>query len=338
MSNNMKNQDKVSVIIPTYNRAAYLIESLKSVLGQTCRNLEIVVVNDGSTDETKDRLETFKDCIVYLEKPNGGKSSAVNLGLRYVTGDYVWIFDDDDIALADKIEAHISLFKEDPEIGFIYTGFEVFNDEDPDCVIRTIEPLVPPEGEMLARLLSSNFICSGSVVVRKQCYDRAGHYDERLIRAQDYDMWIRLVRAGFKAGVIERPTVKIRKHEGSRGSAKDTFDISLLSEKHLWYHRIILQKAYWELPLGAYLTDASDTPENPEYDLKALLKRLWIVANSMLAEEIIRDLQFIQTHLGQNPELDLNRRERAFLSALCSYAAEKGYTEISQLSKSILRC
>ena len=71
---------------------------------------------------------------------------------------------------------------------------------------------------------------------------------------------------------------------------------------------------------------------------KALLKRLWIVANSMLVEEIIRDLQFVQTHLGQNPELDLNRRERAFLSALCSYAAEKGYTEISQLSKSILRC
>ena len=78
----MSRQELVSVIIPTYNRANYLVESLESVLAQTYRNIEVIVVNDGSTDETKSKLEPFLDRISYFEKLNGGKSSALNLGLK----------------------------------------------------------------------------------------------------------------------------------------------------------------------------------------------------------------------------------------------------------------
>src|SRR5690606_24595967 len=91
--------EKVSIIIPTYNRANYLKESLDSVIAQTYPNKEIIVINDGSTDETTEILQEYKHSIKYFNKENGGKSSAINLGLKKATGDYIWIFDDDDIAL-----------------------------------------------------------------------------------------------------------------------------------------------------------------------------------------------------------------------------------------------
>ncbi|MSS71055.1 MAG: glycosyltransferase family 2 protein [Candidatus Latescibacteria bacterium] len=121
----MEGTKKVSVILPTYNRANYLIESLESLLAQTYPNIEIVVVNDGSTDETKDKLGAFRDRILYLEKSNGGKSSAINLGLRYATGDYVWVFDDDDIALPDMVESHVSLFEKILKSGLFTAGTPV---------------------------------------------------------------------------------------------------------------------------------------------------------------------------------------------------------------------
>ena len=91
----MSNQELVSVIIPTYNRASYLVQSLESVLAQSYRSLEVIVVNDGSNDETRAILEPYRRRIAYYEKTNGGKSSALNLGLKHISGEYVWVFDDD---------------------------------------------------------------------------------------------------------------------------------------------------------------------------------------------------------------------------------------------------
>lgn len=107
----MSNRDLVSVIIPTCNRANYPAESLESDLAQTYRNLEVIVVNDGSTDETKTKLEPFLHRKSYFEKPNGGKSSALNLGLKHISGDFVWVFDGDDVALPELVESHIKAIK-----------------------------------------------------------------------------------------------------------------------------------------------------------------------------------------------------------------------------------
>ena len=331
-------QQKVSVIIPTYNRADYLVQSLESVLGQTYKNMEVIVVNDGSTDDTEERLKPFEDQILYLEKANGGKSSAVNLGLRYVTGEYVWIFDDDDIAFPEKIENHMAIFEKHPEIGFNYTGYETFEGDDIDNIVETEEAFVPPEEEMLTRILAESFICSITVVARKVCYDRVGHYDERLIRFPDYDMCVRFIRAGFRAGVIKRPMVKVRRHRGMRGSVKDRFDVSVLREKQLWYERIIVQKFYWELPVEAYLTDLAKSPEDPRLRLKALLRRAWITAGPMLVQETMCDLQLIQDHLTQNPDLTLVETEQEFLSALSAYASQKEHPEITELADWIRKC
>ena len=333
----MNRQELVSVIIPTYNRANYLVQSLESVLAQTYRNLEVIVVNDGSTDETKATLEPYLNRIAYIEKENGGKSSAVNLGLKHIRGEYVWVFDDDDIALSELVESQMAIFDSRPEVGFIYSGYAFFEGKDPSDVTETVEAVLPPEGEMLGLLLNGNFISSVSVIVRRECYDRVGCYDERLVRAQDYDMWIRLARAGFKAGVIRQPLVRVRKHEGQRGSEEDRFETSILRDKHLEYHRIIMRKIYWEVPLDAIYPDLSVAPRDPQRFLQALLKRTWIVANTMLVEETTRDLDFVRKHLSQNRELRLDDRQRAFLFALKDYAARQRQTEIAASSELILQ-
>ena len=333
----MNRQELVSVIIPTYNRANYLVQSLESVLAQTYRNLEVIVVNDGSTDETKATLEPYRNRISYFEKTNGGKSSALNLGLKHISGEYVWVFDDDDIALSQLVDSYMAIFESQPEVGFVYSGYAYFHGEDIDNLVETVEADLPPEGEMLGRLLNGNFISSVSVVVRRQCYDRVGCYDERLVRAQDYDMWIRLARAGFKAGVIRQPLVRVRKHEGQRGSEGDRFETSVLRDKHLEYHRIIMRKVYWEVPLDLISPDLSETPHDPERFLRALLKRAWIVANPMLVEETIRDLRSVRDHLLQHKELRLDKRQNRFLSALRDYASKLRQTEIAALSEWILQ-
>lgn len=333
----MSNQDLVSVIIPTYNRANYIVKSLQSVLTQTYRNLEVIVVNDGSTDETKTKLEPFLDRISYFEKTNGGKSSALNLGLEHISGDFVWVFDDDDVALPELVASHLSVFELQPEVGFVYSGYAFFEGNDADNVIETVEATSHPEAEMVGQLLCGNFISGVSVVVRRKCYDRVGIYDERLIRAQDYDMWIRLARAGYKAGVIRRPMVRVRKHDGLRGSEKDRFESSHLNHKHLAYHRIIMQKIYWEVPLDVISPEMAEAPHDPTQVLRALLKRTWIVANRMLVEETTRDLGLVRDHIMRYRELHLDDRQRRFLSALRDYATRLRESEIAALSDLILQ-
>ena len=190
---------------------------------------------------------------------------------------------------------------------------------------------------MLSQLLSGNFISGVSVVVRKRCYDRVGIYDERLIRAQDYDMWIRLARAGYKAGVVRKPLARVRRHDGLRGSEADRFETSHLRDKHLDYHRIIMKKVYWEVPLDVISPELAITPQDPERMLRALLKRTWIVANTMLVKETTRDLCFVRDHLSLHRELRLDDRQRAFLVALIDYARKQRQSKIASLSESIVK-
>ncbi len=99
----------VAIIVPTFNRARYLPECLDSLLAQTFPATQIVVVNDGSTDDTAQVVRPYLNRIAYVEKENGGKSTALNLVMRGIQSDYVWIFDDDDVALPDALEIHVAV-------------------------------------------------------------------------------------------------------------------------------------------------------------------------------------------------------------------------------------
>ena len=296
----MAQNPKFSVIIPTYNRANYVAEAVESVLQQTYHRSELIVVNDGSTDDTAEVIRRFGDRICYMEKANGGKASAVNLGLKYVTGDYVWILDDDDIGLPNKLELHAAQFAGDPDLKFVYTGYEFIEGERSDLPVRSFEARMPPIGDMVMYLFGRFELCSPTVVAHRMCYDRVGCFDERLIRGQDYDMWIRIIRAGFKIGIIKQPTLRCRMHEGDRGSASDRFPASDIAEKNREYLGLIVQKLYWELPLGAFYSRLAQDPNDPLLIMKALLRRLWVMPLPVLQDEVLRDLDMLERHVEQH--------------------------------------
>src|SRR5262245_32986849 len=121
-------QTRVTAVVPTFDRAALLVESVGSLLAQGRPPDRIVVVNDGSTDATVESLARFGERIDLVSKANGGKSSAINLVLPQLREGLVWIFDDDDVALPDALERHLEVFARHPETDFTYSGCIPFRD------------------------------------------------------------------------------------------------------------------------------------------------------------------------------------------------------------------
>lgn len=199
---------KVSVIIPAYNKADYTVKTIESVLSQTYKPIEIIVVDDGSTDNTRQLLSQYSNSITYIHKENGGACSARNLGIKASTGAYIALLDCDDIYLPNKIELSVDYLNRNAQCGFVYTP--VYFIDDKDNILR-----VYPSGNNLcdghinSRLLIKNFIPNSTVVVRKACFWKVGFFDESIFTPADWDMWLRLSE-NYKAGYIKLPLTKYR--------------------------------------------------------------------------------------------------------------------------------
>jgi glycosyltransferase involved in cell wall biosynthesis len=199
---------KVSVIIPAYNKADFTVRAVESVLKQTYRNIEIIVIDDGSTDNTKEKLKCFGEKVKYINKENGGACSARNFGINQSTGEYIALLDCDDIYYPDKIERSVLCLESDPDYGFISTAiYEV--DENDNIVSIRKGPKQPPSGWIFSRLLMNNLIFNSTLLVKKACFDRVGYFDEKIFIPADYDMWIRLAEI-FKAGYTNEKLTGIR--------------------------------------------------------------------------------------------------------------------------------
>jgi glycosyltransferase involved in cell wall biosynthesis len=191
---------KVSVIIPAYNKADFTIRTVESVLKQTYRNIEIIVIDDGSTDNTKEKLKCFGGKIKYIYKENGGACSARNLGIEQSSGEYIALLDCDDIYYPKKIERSVLCLESDPDYGFISTD-SYFIDENDNIVSIWPGPQQPPSGWIFSRILIDNLICNSTVLVKKACFQKVGYFDEKIFICADYDMWLRLAEI-FKAGYV----------------------------------------------------------------------------------------------------------------------------------------
>jgi len=191
---------KVSIVIPAYNKAGWTTRTVESVLGQTYPNMEVIVVDDGSTDDTRDRLVRFKDRIRYVHKKNGGACSARNLGIRLATGEYIGFLDCDDMYLPRKVESSVSYLEDNPDFGFVHNPVYLIDEND-----RTIGVSLTrrkcPVGWISRELLLGNFICNPSVIVKKACFEKVGLFDETIFVPADWDMWLRLAEQ-YKAGYI----------------------------------------------------------------------------------------------------------------------------------------
>jgi glycosyltransferase involved in cell wall biosynthesis len=285
---------KVSVVMPTWNRADLIADSLDSVLNQTLPPSQVIVVNDGSTDRTREVLERYKSRIEYLEQPNGGRARALNLGFSRVTGDYIWTFDDDDIAFPDFLERSLKVFEAHPELGFTYSSHIRVKSRPGEKAFKVIGPQSIaddiPEEDLLISLMLNAFMNNQGMVVRTSCYRQVGPFDPELLRCQDYDVAMRLVRA-FRCARVRGPTFYFRVHNGIRGSAKDPISPKMFRQKvQRFYDRIFLPLRK-ELSLRDYLP-RSWNGQQTEYldERRAYLQRMSVMASKGLMEEMLEDL------------------------------------------------
>ena len=188
---------KVTVIIPTCNRSTFLRNAIASVFSQTYVDLEIVVVDDASSDNTREVVEEFsgKSLQYIRHDENFGGAVARNTGIAHAhsESEYIAFIDDDDEWLPNKLEAQMNLFaKHSPQLGAIYTGHQNVNRETGE----TTGIWMPQKnGDIYEDLMKRNWVSTtSSVVLRRECLNKVGNFDERLQSFQDYDLWIRIAR------------------------------------------------------------------------------------------------------------------------------------------------
>lgn len=207
---------KVSVIIPTYNSVKYVTEAIDSVLAQTYENIEIFVIDDGSTDTTREVLQKYGDAIHYLYKENGGASSARNYGIENATGKYIAFLDADDIWMPEKVEKQVALMESNEDIGLCYVSTQrVSENLEFTGVIEAKEF----EDYCEALLLNSNIVsgsCS-SAMVRRDVVSQTKGFDKRLGTCGDWEYWLRLSFV-TKFAPLREELAKYRDVEGSMSS------------------------------------------------------------------------------------------------------------------------
>lgn len=199
----------VSVVIPAYNQGHFLGEAIESVLAQTYPDFEILVVDDGSTDDTAVIAQSYTDPrIRYIYKENGGLSSARNAGLRQAKGEYISYLDSDDCFLPQKLARLVAELEAAPAIG-LAAGQALLMDEHGRQLGKKFDRPLP---ENPVELLLGNPLHVGSVLLRREWQEKAGFFDETLRSYEDWDMWLRLALAGCRMRYVPEPVSLYRFH------------------------------------------------------------------------------------------------------------------------------
>ncbi len=201
---------KVSVVIPTYNYAYFIGEAIESILTQTIPVSEIIVVDDGSTDNTKQVIAAFGNKIRYLKKENGGVCSARNFGVKNSSGDFIAFFDADDISHPTKIEKQLAKFAEDAAIGLVHCGIREI-DADGNIIQSNLDG---KEGWVADEMLLLKPVIigpGGTIMVRREVIAAVGAFDEQLEIYEDWEFCYRIARK-YKIGFVNEALIDYRLH------------------------------------------------------------------------------------------------------------------------------
>ncbi len=205
---------EISIIMPAYNAAQTIPKTIQSVLDQTFTDFELIVINDGSTDQTVEQVESFQDHRIHLFSfPNAGPQKSRNRGIAKAQGTYLAFLDADDLWTSTKLADQLEALKTHPEAGFVYSWTDWI--DEGDRVWRRGSH-VAVEGDVLQRLLLNDFIGSGSnPLVWADAIKTVGGFDEAILGGQDWEMWLRLA-AHYPVTVVAKVQVLYRKASTSR--------------------------------------------------------------------------------------------------------------------------
>lgn len=207
---------RCSVVIAAYNVERYVGEAIASALAQTEPDVEVIVVDDGSTDATAAVIDSFGERVIHLSQPNGGVSSAFNRGIAEARGDHIALLGADDTWRPHRLRAMLAYLDDHPEIGFATSDAHLrFADSPsahtyygrfPRCRFRPVDQAF--------WITQYNFVFS-MAVIRRELFERHGGLDESLVSSEDWDLWVRFITSGERVGLVLEPLGHYRIRRGS---------------------------------------------------------------------------------------------------------------------------
>lgn len=296
----LEREQLVSVVLPTYNRLAYLRQAVQSVLDQTYRRWELIVVDDGSTDGTAEYLASLGTRVRVLTLAGrGGAARARNAGVGAARGAYVAFLDSDDVWLPEKLAMQVAGLRAQSRCRWSYTFFRRINDDGEEIPLPAGRRWVACEGWILEELITVvAWVATPAVVAERSLLSDVGGFDESLESSEDYDLWLRLARRS-EVALVPRALVAVRQHRDN-----------------LWRAEGPAVRASWVRVYERLLADPGLR------GIHSLCRRQWVLANVSLADR----------HRGDGHYLAAVRR--------LLYAAPSGLTLLGwwrALAKTLLR-
>ena len=214
MKNN-KSKPLISVIIPTYNRALFLAESIDSVLAQDFSQFEVIVIDDGSTDNTQEILASYGKSITYVYQPNAGVSAATNKGIKLASASLIALHDSDDIMLHGRLKVQHEFMEAHPEVGAVTGNIIIQGNEEINYLEKSGVDFNGRESVIcetpFPKMLLKNFMANAASMVRKECFLKVGMYDESLPIGQDTEFWLRVAKF-WPLACLNKPCTWVRRH------------------------------------------------------------------------------------------------------------------------------
>jgi glycosyltransferase involved in cell wall biosynthesis len=318
MANIASGLPSVCVVVPTFNRPTYLVETIKSLLAQTVSVAQIVVADDGSTVETRKALSAFGSRVKHDWAPNAGKAAALNRVMRGVTEEFVWIFDDDDIADPRALERlHQAIVAKD-DVQFAYAPYDHLIEIDGSWVTRALDLPRPDTATLKTAIMERCFIFQPGMLVRRSAYEKVGPFREALARSQDYEMLLRLTR--WSAGVrVDQIAFHQRQHAGDRGPSFARAAAGKSEAGWAAYDQQIFERVYDDYALSEYLPQPAPLVLLPEQHARALVQRACIMARKGLWLLAARDIEELSAVLKEAPAITVD------LTAFSRVFGEKSY-------------
>lgn len=304
---------KVSAIIATYNRANMLSDAIDSALKQTLQDFELIIVDDGSTDQTQEVVENCQKAgdIRYIYQQNQGRSAARNTGIKVAKGKYIAFLDDDDLWHPNKLEMQVESLENHPEVGLIHTFTEVIDNQG-----RLLREETQKRMEKYQEALKHGYTYEGmselcimwlsSVMVRRECFERVGLFDPNISGLEDWDLYLRIA-LNYKIHTIQKPLVQYRTHGSNTSIEKFTKSRIQTAKKHLrildshkhlpFYHKA-KRNFYIHLATAHYMN--LNLRKSRNYAVQALKmspsalfqSRLWLhLALTLLPSPILKGLR-----------------------------------------------
>ena len=237
----MNNNPKVSIIIPVYNGSNYLREAIDSALAQTYKNIEVIVVNDGSNDNgaTEKIAKSYGDKIRYFYKENGGVASALNYGIQKMEGEYFSWLSHDDVYLPEKIETQINFLKQYLYPTIAYSDFEFIDSNSELLGIKHVRSFSKTKFRL--SLVACHQIHGCSLLIPRICFEKIGNFNEKLKTVQDYELWFKFAK-DYEFKHIQKILIKSRIHLNQDSFKLKNINMIETNNFYKWAIRILLSE------------------------------------------------------------------------------------------------